>query len=75
MSFDELIRRNIIKGWDWYKLSSNPNITMEIIIDNPYVLFDKKGLLQNSSITIQDIETKNNNEDVSEDTGFDFDEL
>ena len=57
MSFDELIRHNIIKGWDWYKLSMNPNITMEIITDNPYILFEKKGLLQNPSITIQNIET------------------
>ena len=36
---------------------------------------DEVNRLKKSGQIIQDIETKNNNEDVSEDTGFDFDEL
>ena len=31
----KFISDNPDKPWNWYRLSSNPNITMEIIRDNP----------------------------------------
>jgi initiation factor 1A len=36
---------------------------------------DEVNRLKKSAQIIQDVETKNNNEDISEDTGFDFEDL
>ena len=31
----DIIKDNLIRFWDWYKISRNPNITMKFIKDNP----------------------------------------
>jgi hypothetical protein len=41
------VEANPDKPWDWYALSINPNITMEIVEANPDKPWDWIGLSQN----------------------------
>lgn len=45
------------ENWDYMKLSENPNITLEYVINHPDKQWDWCRLTRNKSITLQDIES------------------
>ena len=45
------------KPWEWYSISRNPNITMEIIEKHPEKPWDWYWISQNPNITMEIIET------------------
>ena len=51
MSFFEFVMENPDKPWNWYWLSANPNITMEIVAANPDAPWDWSWLSANPNIT------------------------
>ena len=48
----EMINNNSDKQWNWYFISLNPNITMEII-NNPDKPWDWKCISHNPNLTIK----------------------
>jgi hypothetical protein len=51
----KFINDNPDKNWDWYGISSNPNITMKDINDNPDKPWDWDFISKNPNITMKDI--------------------
>lgn len=42
-------------SWGWYQVSSRPDVTMKIVLDNPDIPWDPRALFVNPSITYDDI--------------------
>jgi hypothetical protein len=53
-----MVRNNLNKPWNLKKLSSNPIITLDIVLDNPFLRWDWDELTLNSNMTFEII--KNN---------------
>ena len=54
--FFNFILRNMHKPWSWYNLSSNPNVTWEIVEANPDKRWNWNCLSRNPSITWEIVE-------------------
>lgn len=46
--------KNLLK-WNWYGISSNPSITLDIILNHPELPWDWSGVSYNPNITINDV--------------------
>jgi hypothetical protein len=44
------VRANYGKNWNWFELSKNKNITLEIVKNNPLYQWNKDGLKENENI-------------------------
>jgi hypothetical protein len=51
LGFIEFILANPTKPWDWYRISQNPNITLEIISANSHLPWNWTSISQNPNIT------------------------
>ena len=53
----KFIENNIDKSWNWGLLSSNPNITFDIVLDYPNKPWDWRQLSRNQNITFDMIQS------------------
>lgn len=55
MDFDNFLRDNIDKSWDWIGLSENPNITIEHVLAYPDKNWNWYTLSKNPNITLEHV--------------------